>query len=69
VRALCLSRLLVIERSKFNDLVRKEPVLGVKLLWSLAQVLSYRLDETSDLLVGARGEHGDHNDLDTLAPF
>ena len=52
VLALRPTRLLVVERSKFNDLIRKEPALGVKLLWSLAQVLSLRLDETSDLLVG-----------------
>jgi hypothetical protein len=38
------SRVLVIERAAFNDLVLKEPQLAVKLLWAFSQVLSLRLD-------------------------
>jgi serine/threonine protein phosphatase PrpC len=39
------SKLLVMDRAAFNDLVRREPTLGVKFLWTFAQVLSLRLDE------------------------
>ncbi len=46
------ARLMVISRDRFNDLVRREPTLGVKLLWSFAQVLSLRLDQTTDALYG-----------------
>jgi serine/threonine protein phosphatase PrpC len=53
VRAKTSARLLVIERARFNDLIRKEPQLGVKLLWSFAQVLSLRLDDANTLLSGA----------------
>jgi PPM family protein phosphatase len=52
VRALEPSRLLVMDRARFNELLRKEPALAVKLLWSFAQVLSLRLDEASDQLYG-----------------
>jgi len=56
------SRLMVISRDRFNDLVRREPTLGVKLLWSFAQVLSLRLDEATDLLYGTSVA------LDSVAP-
>jgi len=46
------SQVLVMERERFNELVRKEPQLGVKVLWAVAQVLSLRLDETSVQLYG-----------------
>ncbi len=46
------ARLLVMDRSHFNDLVRSELTLGVKLLWSFAQVLSLRLDETTEAAFG-----------------
>ncbi len=52
VKALESSRLLVMDRARFNELIRKEPALAVKLLWSFAQVLSLRLNETSDQLFG-----------------
>lgn len=41
------SRLLVMDRAAFNELVRREPNLGVKFLWTFAQVLSLRLDEAT----------------------
>lgn len=41
------SRLLVMDRSAFSELVRREPALGVKFLWTFAQVLSLRLDEAT----------------------
>lgn len=43
------SKLLVMDRAAFNDLVRREPTLGVKFLWTFAQVLSLRLDEAIEL--------------------
>lgn len=48
------TRLLVVERRSFYTLIRKEPVLAVKLLWSFVQVLSRRLRETNEQLSGAR---------------
>lgn len=47
VRTLNPTRLLVMTRQAFTELVRREPDLGVKLLWTFAQVLSHRLDETT----------------------
>ena len=44
-------RMLVISRDAFTDLVRRNQSLGIKLLWSFAQVLSFRLDETTALLM------------------
>lgn len=41
------SRLLVMDRAAFNELVRREPTLGVKFIWTFAQVLSLRLDEAT----------------------
>ena len=55
IRAVDPSRVLIISRDRFNELVRAEPTLGVKLLWSFAQVLSLRLDETTLQLQGAAG--------------
>ncbi len=48
------TRLLVVQRRSFYTLIRKEPVLAVKLLWSFVQVLSRRLRETNEQLSGAR---------------
>jgi hypothetical protein len=44
----------VVQRRSFYTLIRKEPVLAVKLLWSFVQVLSRRLRETNEQLSGAR---------------
>ena len=52
VRAKTAARLLVVERMRFNELLKKEPQLAVKLLWSFAQVLSLRLDDVNSLLYG-----------------
>ncbi|MEE2904576.1 MAG: cyclic nucleotide-binding domain-containing protein [Myxococcota bacterium] len=41
------SQLLKIARDRINELIKKQPVLGVKLLWNLSQVLSLRLDATT----------------------
>jgi CRP-like cAMP-binding protein len=66
IEALERSRVLVMDRSRFNELIRKEPQLGVKLLWAFAQVLSLRLDETSVQLYGSVGGE---RDTDVTAPF
>ncbi|MBI5496905.1 MAG: Stp1/IreP family PP2C-type Ser/Thr phosphatase [Deltaproteobacteria bacterium] len=50
------TRVLVIGRKQFYALIRKEPVLAVKLLWSFVQVLSHRLRETNEQLQGAKSE-------------
>jgi serine/threonine protein phosphatase PrpC len=49
VRATTPSRLLVLDRAAVEDLVKREPALGVKFLWRLAQVLSLRLDQANEL--------------------
>jgi serine/threonine protein phosphatase PrpC/CRP-like cAMP-binding protein len=67
ITALQKARTLVIERPRFNELIRKEPQLGVKLLWAFAQVLSLRLDETSVQLYG--NVPSDKRDTDVNTPF
>jgi serine/threonine protein phosphatase PrpC len=66
VRVHTPARLLVVERARFNDLIRKEPQLGVKLLWSFAQVLSLRLDDATGILSGA---HNGFSDGEVTSPF
>jgi CRP-like cAMP-binding protein len=50
------SRLLLMPRQAFYDVLREEAPLGVKLLWSLAQVLAERLRKTTADLSDARLE-------------
>jgi serine/threonine protein phosphatase PrpC len=50
------SRALVLSRSDFFEIIRKEPVLATKLLWSFVQVLTERLRKTTADLSGARLE-------------
>jgi serine/threonine protein phosphatase PrpC len=66
VRVKSQARLLVVERARFNELIRKEPQLGVKLLWSFAQVLSLRLDDATSLLSGS---HSGFGDAEVTSPF
>jgi CRP-like cAMP-binding protein len=60
------SRLLAIKRKEFYAIIKKEPALSVKLLWSFVQVLADRLRKTTADLSGAlRGDPrltdpGDH---------
>jgi CRP-like cAMP-binding protein len=57
------ARLLAIRRKEFYEIIKKEPALSVKLLWSFVQVLADRLRKTTADLSGAlRGEPG--NPLD-----
>ncbi|MCC7072769.1 MAG: cyclic nucleotide-binding domain-containing protein [Deltaproteobacteria bacterium] len=67
IEAIEKSRVLVMERERFVELLQKEPQLGVKLLWTFAQVLSLRLDETSVQLYGA--VQADTRDTDLTTPF
>lgn len=54
------SRLLAILRKDFYGIIKKEPELSVKLLWSFVQVLADRLRKTTAELSGTRkGEDAD----------
>jgi len=50
------TRLLCLRRRDFYEIIRKEPVLATKLLWSFVQVLTERLRKTTEDLSGARLE-------------
>jgi PPM family protein phosphatase len=50
------SRLLILRRQEFYEILRKDPPLSVKLLWSFVQVLAERLRKTTADLSGARQE-------------
>jgi serine/threonine protein phosphatase PrpC len=57
------SRLLSINRKDFYSIIKKEPELSVKLLWSFVQVLAERLRKTTADLSGAlKGEPPDDGD-------
>ncbi len=51
-----VSRALMLRRKDFYEIIRKEPVLATKLLWSFVQVLTERLRKTTADLSGARLE-------------
>jgi len=50
------SRVLSLRRRDFYEIIRKEPQLSVKLLWSFVQVLADKLRKTTADLSGARLE-------------
>jgi serine/threonine protein phosphatase PrpC len=52
------SRVLILRRREFYEIIRKDPPLSVKLLWSFVQVLAERLRKTTADLSGARLESG-----------
>lgn len=56
------TRALVLRRRDFNDIIRNEPRLSVKLLWAFVQVLGQRLRKTTADLSGARQEVADVSD-------
>jgi hypothetical protein len=56
VRASEHTRVMVISRPDLMNLMRKESILAVKLLWSFVQVLSDRLRLTNSELSEARQE-------------
>jgi serine/threonine protein phosphatase PrpC len=62
VRAREATRLMVLSRASFYQLVRTEPVLSSKLLRSFVQVLSLRLRATNEALSGGAP-------ADVMAPF
>ena len=53
---------MALTRTAFYGLVRTEPVLASKLLWSFVQVLSHRLRATNEALSGL------NIDADTSSP-
>ncbi len=59
------ARLAVIKRKDFYDIIKKEPALAVKLLWSFVQELGARLRKTTSDLSDAL--HGDRHGLDTTS--
>ncbi len=48
------TRVLILRRREFFEIIRKDPSLSVKLLWSFVQVLAERLRKTTADLSGAR---------------
>jgi len=56
VRALEATRAMVIVRAELMQLMKREPILAVKLLWSFVQVLSDRLRATNNELSEVRQE-------------
>lgn len=54
IKALETCYLMVVERSRFFELMKKEPQIAVKLLWSLLKVFSARLRATTDELSAAK---------------
>lgn len=56
VRAIEPTRVMVVARSELMNLMKRESILAVKLLWSFVQVLSDRLRETNSELSEARQE-------------
>ena len=62
------SRVLIITRKDFYEIIRKEPQLSTKLLWAFTQVLADRLRKTTAELSGARLEAG-AEDLTDAALF
>jgi CRP-like cAMP-binding protein len=67
VRAKVDVNLLVMRREEFFSIIRSEPVIATKLLWSFVQVLSGRLRDTNEALQGARREL--HQQTDELEVF
>lgn len=61
------SRLLAIRRKEFFRIIKKQPELSVKLLWSFTQVLAERLRKTTAELSAARSKDAvPHDAADTL---
>lgn len=62
------TRLIVVRRDDFYEIVKKEPQLATKLLWSFVQVLGARLRKTTnDLSAALRGERKpDEAELENL---
>jgi len=59
------TRLVMITRKEFYDIIKREPATAVKMLWSFVQVLGQRLRKTTSDLSDAL--HGDRHGEDTEA--
>jgi CRP-like cAMP-binding protein len=59
------TRLVVIHRKDFYDIIKREPASAVKMLWSFVQVLGQRLRKTTNDLSDAL--HGDRHGQETEA--
>ncbi len=59
------ARVAVVKRKDFYDIIKKEPQLAVKLLWSFVQVLGARLRKTTSDLSDAL--HGERHSTDTTS--
>jgi serine/threonine protein phosphatase PrpC len=66
VKAKNQTRLMSLSRKAFYQLVRTEPVLASKLLWSFVQVLSIRLRATNEALSESRSEVAPFAEIDDL---
>ena len=58
-------RLATVKRKDFYEIIKKEPELATKLLWSFVQVLGARLRKTTSDLSDAL--HGDKHAHDTTS--
>ena len=52
--AIDTAKVLIIQRQQFYELMRRDPVMAVKLMWSFIQVLNTRLRMTNKELLSAR---------------
>jgi serine/threonine protein phosphatase PrpC len=59
------TRLVVIQRKDFYEIIKREPALATKMLWSFVQVLGARLRKTTNDLSDAL--HGDRHGQETEA--
>jgi CRP-like cAMP-binding protein len=59
------TRLVVIHRKDFYEIIKREPALATKMLWSFVQVLGQRLRKTTNDLSDAL--HGDRHGQETEA--
>jgi voltage-gated potassium channel len=62
------TRLVMINRKDFYDIVKREPASAVKMLWAFVQVLGQRLRKTtSDLSDALHGDkHGEETEQENL---
>jgi serine/threonine protein phosphatase PrpC len=58
VRTTCPTRVLALPRTAIYALFERHPAIGMKFLWTLAQVQSFRLDEATLWRIAAQGRFG-----------
>ena len=64
IKALDTCYLMVVERAKFFELMKKEPKISVKLLWSFLKVFSARLRATTNELSEAKNTKKEDDNLE-----